>query len=92
MSNQYSQVSGLIYMQRWRKGNRDRVYQIMRKWRAKQDWPAKRREHKQRLVDSLGGVCVDCGYNGHLEALEFDHIGGKKGHRVRTARRRNNVG
>jgi len=28
---------------------------------------------KQKLVDMLGGKCVDCGYNSHLAALDFDH-------------------
>ena len=28
---------------------------------------------KRRLVDMLGGKCVDCGYNQHLAALDFDH-------------------
>ena len=28
---------------------------------------------KQKLVDMLGGKCVDCGYSAHLAALDFDH-------------------
>ncbi len=34
----------------------------------------KRREQKQKLVDILGGKCVDCGYDEFLDALEFDHL------------------
>jgi hypothetical protein len=33
-------------------------------------------EWKQRLVDMHGGGCKDCGYNTHLQALEFDHLDG----------------
>ena len=29
---------------------------------------------KRRLIDELGGKCIDCGYNAHLAALDFDHI------------------
>lgn len=28
---------------------------------------------KQKLVHMLGGKCIDCGYNSHLAALDFDH-------------------
>mgnify|MGYP003398414678 CR=1 FL=1 len=28
---------------------------------------------KHRLITRLGGCCVDCGYSGHLAALDFDH-------------------
>ena len=35
---------------------------------------AKRLMRKRRLVDLLGGKCIDCGYNGHLAALDFDHV------------------
>lgn len=33
----------------------------------------KRDELKRKLVDMLGGKCVDCGYSGNLAALDFDH-------------------
>ncbi|KKM26834.1 hypothetical protein LCGC14_1580840 [marine sediment metagenome] len=33
---------------------------------------------KQKLVDFYGGKCVDCGYDKHLAALEFDHVRGEK--------------
>ena len=36
--------------------------------------PAIRLTVKRRLVDLLGGKCVDCGYSAHLAALDFDHI------------------
>lgn len=28
---------------------------------------------KRKLVDLMGGCCVDCGYSSHLAALDFDH-------------------
>ena len=28
----------------------------------------------RRLVDELGGKCIDCGFKAHLAALEFDHV------------------
>ncbi len=40
---------------------------------------ARRTAQKQRLVDFYGGKCVDCGYNKHLAALEFDHVREDKG-------------
>jgi hypothetical protein len=36
--------------------------------------PAERIKLKRRLVDELGGKCVDCGFNAHLAALDFDHV------------------
>lgn len=39
---------------------------------------AERNEKKQRLVDLMGGKCMDCGYNKCLGALEFDHINDDK--------------
>ena len=33
---------------------------------------------KRKLINMLGGCCVDCGYSGHLSALDFDHIDPKK--------------
>jgi len=29
---------------------------------------------KRKLVDLLGGKCIDCGYDAHLAALDFDHV------------------
>ena len=29
---------------------------------------------KRKLVDLLGGKCIDCGYSAHLAALDFDHV------------------
>jgi len=46
----------------------------------KKYWPSKikskedRLKMKRRLVDYLGGKCIDCGYKAHLAALDFDHI------------------
>ena len=31
------------------------------------------RERKRRLIQMLGGVCVDCGFSGHQAAMDFDH-------------------
>ena len=28
---------------------------------------------KQRLLTLMGGKCIDCGYSGHMAALDFDH-------------------
>jgi len=28
---------------------------------------------KRKLVNMMGGCCVDCGYSSHLAALDFDH-------------------
>lgn len=39
--------------------------------------PEQRLEIKRRLLDLLGGKCVDCGYDAHMAALEFDHINPK---------------
>ncbi len=32
-----------------------------------------RLRRKLELLRLLGGACVDCGYNGHPQALDFDH-------------------
>ena len=29
---------------------------------------------KRLCVNMLGGKCIDCGYNAHLAALDFDHV------------------
>lgn len=29
---------------------------------------------KRRLINELGGKCIDCGYASHLAALDFDHV------------------
>ena len=28
---------------------------------------------KRKLINMMGGCCVDCGYSSHLAALDFDH-------------------
>lgn len=33
-----------------------------------------RKNTKRRIVESMGGCCVVCGYNEHDEALELHHI------------------
>jgi hypothetical protein len=38
-----------------------------------QDMKTWRRNARQRLIDQLGGKCVDCG-NDDRETLQFDHI------------------
>lgn len=35
-------------------------------------------ELKLQLIDIAGGRCVDCGFNKHHTALEFDHVRGEK--------------
>ena len=32
------------------------------------------RDKKRRLLEMFGGRCVDCGFDGHPAALDFDHI------------------
>jgi hypothetical protein len=34
----------------------------------------KKRNFKAELVQEFGGVCIICGYNKHLAALDFDHL------------------
>ena len=41
-------------------------------WRQRTN--VERLKIKRWLVDHLGGKCVDCGYNAHLAALDFDHV------------------
>lgn len=33
---------------------------------------------RRALITLLGGKCVDCGYDKHIAALEFDHVRGVK--------------
>ena len=33
---------------------------------------------KGQLVRQLGGKCIDCGYDKHLAALDFDHVNPKE--------------
>jgi 5-methylcytosine-specific restriction endonuclease McrA len=40
--------------------------------------PKERLQLKRVCVDMLGGKCINCGFNSHLAALEFDHIDPKK--------------
>lgn len=58
----------LARQDKWRKEHYDRVLLAQRKHRAK------KRAWIQELKLSVG--CVDCGYNSHPEALEFDHLPG----------------
>ena len=41
--------------------------------RAKQ-FKELRWERKRLLIEALGGKCVDCGFSGHMSALDFDHV------------------
>jgi len=38
----------------------------------------RRLQIKRDFVNLLGGKCVDCGFNQHLAALDFDHINPKE--------------
>lgn len=38
----------------------------------------RRYEMKKKAITHLGGKCVNCGYNGHLAALEFHHLNPKE--------------
>ena len=44
------------------------------------EWSRKRRERNRLLVQEykVEKGCVDCGYNAHHAALEFDHHNGDK--------------
>ena len=46
--------------------------------KAKQNTHQYRREQKQRLIEYMGGKCVDCGYSGHPAAFDLDHVIGIK--------------
>lgn len=59
------------YMRQWRNRNRERLNAEARKYYEK----SQRKFQEYKL--SLGG-CVDCGYNEHPAALEFDHVRGDK--------------
>jgi len=37
-----------------------------------------RKQRKLKLIEILGGKCVDCGQVPHLAAFEFDHVNGEK--------------
>ena len=37
----------------------------------------RRYNNKRKAVEYRGGKCEKCGYNGHLAALEFHHLGEK---------------
>ena len=39
---------------------------------------ASRLKRKRKLIDLLGGKCIDCGYSNHLAALDFDHVDPKR--------------
>ena len=45
----------------------------MKKWKTGRS-QEERLMMKRRLIDDLGGKCIDCGYHGHLAALHFDHV------------------
>ena len=69
---------------RWRDKNRVRVRTAEREryrlvFTERRRIANERRElKKRRLVEMLGGKCVDCGQVPHLAAFEFDHVNGKK--------------
>lgn len=40
----------------------------------KKGYQITRLHRKRKLVDHLGGKCIDCGFDAHLAALDFDHV------------------
>lgn len=40
----------------------------------KEAYKSKRLKIKRYFIDLLGGKCIDCGYEAHLAALDFDHV------------------
>jgi hypothetical protein len=68
---------------RWRSANADRERERLRRFRIAN--PEKRIKDQQRrraiITSRLDAIklergCVDCGFNGHPVALEFDHLPG----------------
>jgi len=61
----------------WRWLNREHVKAMGR---------ARQRAHSERLAAiKLASGCVDCGYNDHPAALDFDHVHGEKTFALSTA-------
>ncbi len=60
-------------MREWhrRGGKQTRKPEYLSKQHARQR--TAKRERKLQLVALKGGHCVDCGFAGHVAALEFDH-------------------
>lgn len=57
----------------------DREYQHNRRNIRNKQKAERRRLHKTILTEwKISYGCVDCGYNNHPEALDFDHVNGKK--------------
>ena len=53
---------------------RYKINHIARRIKQRQD----RAAIKKKLVDHMGGKCIDCGFNACLAALEFDHVNNDK--------------
>ena len=66
------------YDKRWRKANREKINNRAR--RAKRSRMAFIYRYK------LAAGCFDCGYNSHSEALQFDHVIGKKSRTISELR------
>lgn len=58
------------YSREWRRNNPEKV--------KASNW--KRREALRQFINGLKSAsgCVDCGYNAHPAALEYDHVRGQK--------------
>lgn len=68
------------YRADWRAAHKDHIKEYDREWAARN--ATKRaeysRRHQQkiriRIIDFLGGKCVQCGYGENVLALDIDHI------------------
>lgn len=53
----------------------------------RQSFRESKNRHKEKLDQiKLNSGCVDCGYNKHVEALDFDHIENNKSFSIATAK------
>ena len=79
----------------YRARNREYVNSLGRAWYARH--AEKRRTQRRQYMDTVRQVlndlkvskgCIDCGYNAHPAALDFDHVTGEKKSCVAEAKNR----
>jgi ribosomal protein L44E len=73
------------YQRNHRKQNHDKVLEIQRNWNAANkdkvnSYSRAKQKRKREVIQKikLDSGCVDCGFNSHPEALQFDHVSGEK--------------
>lgn len=59
------------------KRRRHRAREKRKKWKLIRDRIDEMRALRAELVQLLGGKCAHCGYNEHVEVLEFHHVNPK---------------